>query len=198
MAKYLILDSRGSPIAHCVADIRPEQEVWTLTVDDGDMKRLLEHEYVQLVGTADSAAAMEGRLLRGRGTRVEVQVLRPLEKKVRQNLRMPVRFASFLYPVSGAWRGRRVIVSHDLSCGGIAFFCEEPLAAGEVVQIVIPVTAEPLLLNARVLRQRPSPEATPLYAAEFEELTRDEESMVREAVFSLQISSTEEAETGKI
>ena len=60
----------------------------------------------------------------------------------------------------------------------------------ETVQIAVPITAQPLLLNIKVLRQRPSGEPIPLFAAAFEELVHEEEKMIREAVFSLQLSGT--------
>ncbi len=185
--KYLILDSRGQPLAHGLADVRPGQEIWTLTVDRRDLDAVLDHEYVQLVGSSSLVAPMEGRILRSRGTRLEVQKLRSIDSEIRQNLRMPVAFATFLYPVSGAWQGRRKILSHDLSCGGIAFFTHKPLEKGEIVEVVIPVTSEPLLVRAHILGRRNSIEGTLLYAAAFDRLTPGEEALLREAVFSLQV-----------
>ena len=114
------------------------------------------------------------------------------EEEVRRNLRMPVRFESFLYPVSGRWRGRMPVLSNDLSCGGAAFFCARKLEVDEVAEIVIPVTAEPLVLRVKILRERPSPDPIPLYAAEFVDMLREEENMVCEAVFSLQFRHTAE------
>ena len=112
-------------------------------------------------------AAAEGRIVRHDGNQVWVEAIRELDGTVRENLRMPVRFESFLYPVSGSWKGRRPIVSRDLSCGGVAFYCKQRLEEGEIAQIVVPVTSQPLLLDLKILRQRPSPEPVPLYAAEF-------------------------------
>ena len=75
----------------------------------------------------------------------------------------------------------------DLSCGGLAFFCPRPLEVGERVQVVVPVTAQPLLLDMEILRCSTGPGEECLYAAKFVSLLREEESMVREAVFSLQL-----------
>ena len=66
------------------------------------------------------------------------------------------------------------------------------LEVDEVAEIVIPVTAEPLVLRVKILRERPSPEPIPLYAAEFVDMLREEENMVCEAVFSLQFRHTAE------
>ena len=73
-----------------------------------------------------------------------------------------------------------------------ACFCARKLEVDEVAEIVIPVTAEPLVLRVKILRERPSPEPIPLYAAEFVDMLREEENMVCEAVFSLQFRHTAE------
>ena len=56
-----------------------------------------------------------------------------------------------------------------------------------MAEVVIPVTAQPLVLRLKVLRRLPSDEPIPLYASQFMGLLREEESMVREAVFSIQL-----------
>ena len=55
------------------------------------------------------------------------------------------------------------------------------------MEVVIPVTSQPLVLRMKILRQRSSSRKEPLYAAQFVDLLREEESMVREAVFSIQL-----------
>ena len=185
--KYLILDSRGIPVAHCRSKDGLQAPVWRLEIDDGDLERVLDHEYISIVGPTERWAAAEGRIVRWDGNVVWAESVRELSGALRENLRMPVAFDSFLYPITGTWKGRIPIRSHDLSCGGVAFFCEKELESGELVQIVIPVTTQPLLLQAKILHRRPSPHPTPLYAARFVELLREEENMVREAVFSLQL-----------
>ena len=140
---------------------------------------------------------MEGRVTACHGNMISIAPVRTLGEDVRRNLRIPVRFESFLYPVSGRWRGRVPILSNDLSCGGIAFFCARKLEVGEIAQIVIPVTAQPLLLDLKILRQRPSGEPVPLYAGAFMDLLHDQEKLVREAVFGIQLHYTPDASIGK-
>ena len=185
--KYLVLDSLGRPVARCMSPEGLDAPVWRLEMSEEDLERILAHKNVTLVGTSEKWAAAEGRIVRHDGNQVWVEAIRELDGAVRENLRMPVRFESFLYPVSGSWKGRRPIVSRDLSCGGVAFYCKQRLEEGEIAQIVVPVTSQPLLLDLKILRQRPSPEPVPLYAAEFTGLLREEESMVREAVFNIQL-----------
>lgn len=185
--KYLIVDSRGDPVAHGQSDDGPESTVWQIHVDSGDVKRILSHEYVSLVSSSEKNPAAEGRIVRREENVISVEVVRRLDEEVRRNLRMPVRFDSYIYPISGEWKGRVPVISNDLSCGGISFFCARRLQVGDRVQIVIPITSQPLLLETKILRQRPSGEPIPLYAGSFVDMIHEEERMVREAVFGLQL-----------
>ena len=113
----------------------------------------------------------------------------------RENLRIKTDFQSFMYPVTGRWKGQRPIWGHDLSCGGLAFYSESPaLKAGEVVEVVLPVTDEPLLLHLRVLRELNSDrEGLLLYASRFIDICLDEEVSIRKAVFSIQLNAPRSA-----
>ena len=96
-----------------------------------------------------------------------------------------------MYPVTGRWRGQRTFRAKDLSCGGLAFYTQTPLDVREIVEIVLPVTDAPLVVRAQVLRQLASePEEDPLYASKFVDLIQDEEAMIRRAVFSIQLNSS--------
>lgn len=188
--KYVIMDSNGQPIARCESPDGLNEPVWRLTLEQGDEAQLRKQEYIGLVGTSDKWAAAEGRIIRWKDDVIWVEAVRELGQKLRENLRMPATFHSFLYPRDDSFAGRIPIESLDLSCGGIAFYCDYPLREGQKAQVVIPVTAQPLLLNISVLRQLPSKRAESLYAARFTDMVREEESMVREAVFNLQLRQT--------
>ncbi len=191
--KYLILDSREGPVAHGVSEDGPEKSSGVCGLTTGKLTRVMSHTNVSLVGESEAVSRLwKDGLSGGREIVISVEPVRPLGEEVRQNLRMPVRFVSYLYPVSGQWKGRVPIVSIDLSCGGLAFFCPRQLEVQEVAEVVIPVTAQPLVLRVKILRERPSPEPIPLYAAEFVDMLREEENMVCEAVFSLQFRHTAE------
>ena len=136
-------------MAQGISEDGPEKNVWQLRIARGDIKRVLGHEYISLVGTSEQFPAMEGRIVQCRDDLISVESVRMLGEEVRRNLRMPVRFESFLYPVSGRWHGRMLVLSNDLSCGGVAFFCARKLEVNEVAEIVIPVTAEPLVLRVK-------------------------------------------------
>ena len=41
--KYMLLDSRGAPVAQGVSEDGPEKNVWQLRIAHGDIKRVLGH-----------------------------------------------------------------------------------------------------------------------------------------------------------
>lgn len=183
----MITDSRSNPLSRGILENSPSEGIWYVRVLDGGMARVREHKIVQLIGMADELPGMTGSIVGSHGDDVLiVEHIRSLGIEARQNLRVPVRFDSFLYPVSGSWKGRRAIVSQDLSCGGIAFFCSPP-EVGELVELVVPITAHPLLLKAKIIRRNLTHPSGPVMSAEFTGMIHDEEVLVREAVFSQQI-----------
>lgn len=185
----MIADSQGTPLSRGVLESVPAENTWNVRVLDGGMALVLEHNVVQLIGMNDDLPGMIGSIVDTRGEDVlVVERIDDLGLKARQNLRVPVVFHSFLYPVSGSWQGRRPIVSQDLSCGGIAFRCSPTPEVGEIVELAIPITIYPLLLKARVIRRVLSPsDGETIVSAAFVKMIRDEETLVRKAVFSQQI-----------
>ena len=188
--RYMISDSRNEPLARAVLETPPDSAVWQLQVLDGDLNQVLEHEIVNLIAMDADHPDMTGRILStDHISSIRIEPVDLLGESLRQNLRVPVRFDSFIYPVSGSWTGRIPIICHDLSCGGIAFFCNFQLRIAETVEVVIPITSQPVILRALILRLRPSNSNIPLYSAKFVDMIHDEEVIVREAVFSQQITN---------
>lgn len=85
--QYLMIDSRGNPVAHGTSDDGLEKSVWEIQVDSGDIKRVLSHEYVSLVSSSEKVPAMEGRIIRRDGNIISVESVRRLGEDVRRNLR---------------------------------------------------------------------------------------------------------------
>lgn len=186
--RYMISDSQSNPLSRAILETPPESKVWRVQVLDDGLEQVLEHEIINLISMNQDNPDMAGRIVSSDGfNTLTVEPVDLLGESVRQNLRVPVRFDSFLYPISGNWTGRVPIISHDLSCGGIAFFCNFQLRIAELVEVVIPITSQPVILKTRILRLRPSSSNIPLYSAKFVDPIDDEEVLVREAVFSQQI-----------
>jgi len=187
---YALLDSRNAVLTQGRLENPPDAPDWQVRVPEDKISAVMEHEEIQLVPIDGDGDALLGRVRRNRNDLIILQKLQSLGSEMRQNLRMPTHFQSFIYPVSGGWKGRRQAEANDLSCGGVAFFCAQQLEDGEVVELVVPITSEPLILKCQVLRRRPSDrEDEVLYAAKFVEMCDDEEMIVREAVFSVQVRS---------
>ena len=186
---YLMLDSRNNPIARGRIQGKTDGPFWQIQVEDGKIDEILEHKKLKLLSIMDTGPSYEGIIVRSRNDMIQLEVtkLTPATGDMRKNLRVVVRFKSFIYPVSGAWRGRRVVESNDLSCGGIAFFTDQSLQMGEQLEVVIPVTSQPLVVRCELLRMRPTERSDILYAAKFVGLCNDEETLLREAVFNLQL-----------
>ena len=187
---YLLLDSRGTALAQVKIEGPSSGDLWQMRVLDDLTDRVLTHKKFKLMSITDSSPSYEGVLERSRNDMIQLRVHKTPNNgnDMRKNLRVPVRFKSFIYPVTGRWRGRREIESNDLSCGGIAFFTDHSLQIGEQIEIVIPVTSQPLVVQCELLRLRPTERSGHvMYAAKFVGLCNDEETLVREAVFSIQV-----------
>lgn len=185
--KYLLLNSQGYAVGRAATKYIPEGTQWRMRIDDGDPEKLKQQKFLSLVGNSNAVPTMEARVISCDGKELVLEPMRPLDdRSVRKNLRVPIGFSSYIYPIGNQWKGRLPIVADNLSCGGIAFFCDHELADGEQVQVVIPVTAQPLLLTMKILRSK-GEGSRRQYAAQFLDLLHEEESMIRESVFNLQL-----------
>lgn len=184
---YLILDGEGTALAQAVLESPRVTEVVQLRLTEETELDFLQIGEIQCIGLDNCATSLRGTVTMQRGERLVVKPTATLGEEARENLRIQTDFESVMYPVTGYWKGQRAIRGHDLSCGGVAFHTRQALKPREVVQIVLPVTDSPLLLRTRVLRELPTEEEEPLYAARFVELCLDEEMSIRKAVFSIQL-----------
>lgn len=187
---YILLDRKNSPLTRGTLECPPDAPRLYVRVSDELIPELTQHELIQLIGVTRDLPSLLGRIV---GSRRDVLILEPSEslaENVRQNLRVPVNFDTFLYPLTGTWRGRRYIISHDLSCGGISFYCRDPLSVGEQCEVVIPITSQPLILRCELLRVlKEQTDRGTLYAAKFVDLCPTEETITREAIFNIQLQN---------
>lgn len=189
---YLVLDGQGRALCQGILESSPHADLLQVRLLGDEWEETALTGEVQLIGLDDSLPARRGEVTRQRGCQVVVRPTAELGAEARENLRVRTSFKSVIYPVTGQWRGQRAIRCHDLSCGGIAFHTMQKLSPGEVAELVLPVTDEPLLLHLRVLRTLETQEPVPLYAARFVDLILDQEIMIRKAVFSIQVKNFHE------
>ena len=143
---------------------------------------------IHMVGMGDTSLALRCRVIGRKGRTLFLKKTELLSPDYRENLRVKTDFCSFLYPLDDSLRGRCPIESKDLSCGGIAFYADEELQKGQIFEIVIPVTEEPIIVPGRLLRSQQDGQKT-LYAAAFSDLCHDQEREIRGAVFRIQLQN---------
>lgn len=186
--KCLILTSRGEPIAEGVMG-NVEGGQLSVKVLNDEVDLVMTHDILQIVGMGEKSVSQQCVIEEQRGNYVMLRVLSDLDTKLRRNIRISTRFDSFLYPVSGKWTGRRKLTSVDISCGGLAFYSTDEIEERERVEVVIPVTSSPLLLHMEILSKQDLKNDRAFYKAKFVDMHHDQECMVREAVFSIQLEN---------
>nr|WP_325212073.1 PilZ domain-containing protein [uncultured Oscillibacter sp.] len=187
---YLILDTQNHALANGELATPPGASPMRLNIQDNKVDDVMAHEVITLFSSSSEELPIQCRILRQRGDAVLLEKIATLDPEVRRNLRVPVKFDTFLYPLpESAWRQRRSVQSIDLSCGGIAFYADCQLELHEQMEIVIVPTEEPVILRCEILRKQELQNDRFLYATKFVDMCEDEEVIVREAVFSLQLQS---------
>ena len=184
---FLILDSENQPLAHGKLLGRPAGGALKLTLIDSRCPELSGHEILRLVGMGRGRPVVLCRFVRQLQRQLTLERLVLLAPELREELRVPVHFESFLYPLNKEWRGRRPISGVDLSFRGVAFYGEDGLGRGEKLEMVLPVGKAPLLLRCEILRVKPMSRGRALYAAKFVDLCADEETLISEAVFGIEV-----------
>ncbi len=186
---YLIMDTQNHALANGELASPPGDSPMRLTVLDNKVDDVMAHEVIVLFSSSSQEPPIQCRILRQRGDVILAEKIATLDPEVRRNLRVPVKFNTFLYPVSTSlWNGRVPVQSVDLSCGGIAFYSDFYLELHEEAEIVVTPTEEPVILHCEVLRRQELQNRF-MYATKFVDMCEDEEVVVREAVFSLQLQS---------
>ena len=184
---YLLLDSNSRMHAKGVRREAPDGKTLFISLTEGDPSTLARIGVLQAVPQDKSLSPQMVRFIGSRERMIALEPMRDLGSAMRRNFRVPVAFESFLYPSTG---GRASLCSIDLSCGGIAFRSVCALAVGNIFEVVVPITADgPLLLNAELLRVHLEPDSRNFYACKFIDMIDDEEAMLREAVFAVQVNT---------
>ena len=118
---YLLLDSVNHPLARGRLEGPAAGDNLQLMVMDNDVDKVACHEVIVLMSMSGSEPPLQCRIVRQRGDRIALEKIASPDPDLRRNLRVPIKFNTFIYPITGRWQGRREIQSIDLSCGGVAF-----------------------------------------------------------------------------
>ena len=195
---YLLLNDEDTPVARALLVTAPDAKELRVKILDGDIDEsgdVAEHKLVTLVGMVKTIPSLQGEVLE---VSRDMLRLRPVESKedVRDVLRVDVAFETLLYPLDCKWTGRRKAEFIDLSCGGAAFFCDEPMRRGDAVEVVIPITPQPLVMCCRILRAW-TKEGRSCYAVRFFNMCHDEEKLLCETVFGIQLKQHKKTGNGR-
>lgn len=186
---YLIMDTQNSALASSELVTPPGTMPMRLQILDNKVDSVMEHEVIVLFSSKSNDLPIQCRILRQRGDDIMVEKIATLDPEVRRNLRVPAKFDTFIYPIPGSgWKGRHLVQTIDLSCGGVAFYSDLRLEVHNKMEIVITPTEEPVILRCEILKRQDLQNRF-LYATRFVDLCEDEEVVVREAVFSLQLQA---------
>ena len=102
---YLLLDSDNRPLTRGHMESPPDSPSIEIKVPREKMKVVLEHEELELVSLEENGENLLGRILLRRGDSIFLEKIKRLGAEIRENLRMPVKFDSFIYPCPAAGRG---------------------------------------------------------------------------------------------
>lgn len=183
---YSLMDSNSRLLARGTHHEFESQYLF-FTLIEGDLIDIEQANIIQVVPQDNSLPPQMTRYAGCRNNIVALEPMRQAGAAIRKNFRVPVVFDSYVYPASGP---RSPMRSVDLSCGGIALHSPHVFTPHEVFEVVVPlISEEPLLLHAEALRARADPGMGNFYACKFVDLIDDEESLLREAVFAIQIKS---------
>lgn len=191
---YLLLDGGEKPLAKGKLLSPPGQREIRMRVLADKIDRVQQEDILHLVSMAPGETPLQARLLACRGDTAILERMGTLNPEVRRSLRIPVEEDTFLYPIPGRshFVGRREARTIDLSCGGVAFYAQPGLSPGEQLEIVIPMTTNPVISTIQILRVQTLKSGRSYYTSKFVEMCRDEEAMICEAVFSIQLENRDQ------
>lgn len=191
---YLLLDSANTPLARGKMMSAPGSKMIQMRVLDDKIDKVLDHEVIQLISMGAGEVPLQTHLVRHRDDMVILERMGTLNPEIRRSLRIPVKFDTYLYPMHflSRWKGRREARSIDLSCGGVAFYGSRGLEVGEKMEIIIPITSNPIIMRIQILRVQELKGDRTYYASKFIDMCRDEEEMICEAVFSIQLENRDQ------
>lgn len=161
----------------CVAVLRPVGE---------NVKEAMQMHIVLFSWAEDPNIVYRGEVMSRRSGRLYLENVTRMEPDTGHHLRVRMEFHSKLLCVRDGRIYRAPIASYDLSAGGIAFFSPAELEIDEECEVVIPVTSVMLVVKMRILRAEVATATKWKYAASFLDLSNEEESMIRQAIFSEQ------------
>lgn len=158
-----------------------------LRITEGNMEIASEYKSICLIGDSREDDSNMCLVLRQNDDVIMVKKIKSLNPELRRSFRVSVEFDTFIYPVSGKWKGRYSAKSIDISCGGIAFYSKGDFQIGEIGEIVISNLSKPVIVKMQIIRKEAFKDGLIYYASKFINLSPDEDKEVCKSVFSVQV-----------
>ncbi len=186
--KWMLFDPAYTLVAQAELESKRGDFIAVLRPEGGKdkIKEAMKMRIVFFSWTEDPDVIYRGEVTSRRGGRLYLENVTRMAPDTGHHLRVRMDFHSKLLCVRDGKMFRSPIVSFDLSAGGIAFFSPVELEIGEECEVVIPVTTEMLVVKMKILRSEIAGTRRWKYAARFSDLSNEEETMIRQAIFSEQ------------
>ena len=169
---YLLMDRDSNLLAMAELDSPPGSPKMQMRVTRGQTSDVEKAGIIQAVSTDDSEDTQMARVLMRRGSILVAEPLRSEVAPVRKNVRISLKFDSFVYP-EGAEKA--AIKSVDLSMGGIAYLANSIFFAGAVMKIDIPLSdGSVLTMDSEIVRVMPHSGQIRMYACQFVNVTEEQ------------------------
>ena len=191
---YLLSGSDRVVLAKGMLEVPVSGDTVRLKICDSKAETVAEHQIIIIMGEEAGELPTQCHLVERSGDVITLRRMMQLDSEYRRSLRIPVRFDSFIYPLDDSFKGRKLLRSIDLSHGGIALYSDDGMKIGDVLEVVIPVTVQPLIVKMRILRRQELANGRTYYAAAFVDLQEEEEAMICKAVFGIQLEIGREKE----
>ena len=95
---YLILDTQNHALANGELATPAGTSPMRLNILGNKVDDVMAHEVITLFSASTEELPIQCRILRQRGDAVLVEKIATLDPEIRRNLRVPVKFDTFLYP----------------------------------------------------------------------------------------------------
>lgn len=125
--------------------------------------------------------------------KIYVENISNVSATLRSELKVKVKFNTTISVVDEVEQEQDEVVNlqvatKDISCGGFCFHCSKELNTKYLYETIIPLWDEPMIANFRILRKVQMPETNEFsYGCQFQHLNHQEERVLREAIFRLQM-----------
>ncbi len=145
-------------------------------------------EKIRFHKVEEYAEIFEAKVFQIKEGKLFVENLKNITAELRSDLKMKVSYKSTVRSLEGLSRINVDVQARDISCGGFCFETEKDLMTTELYETVIPITKEPIVLKFRIIRKIfDKGKNVYVYGCCFVDLKINEERILRQAIFRLQM-----------